>query len=92
MTSKRKGLGATLLLAALGCGGGEPEPAHSVPIDQVPPKLMEVARKELPGLNFDRAYKIEVDGKDAYEIRGKDRNGKIREVEVSQDGKVIEVE
>ena len=89
---KNAGLGAVLLLAALGCDGGEPEPAHSVPIDQVPPRLMEVARKQLPGLNFDRAYKIEVNGKDAYEIRGKDSRGKIREVEVSQDGEVIEVE
>ena len=89
---KKACLGAALLLAALGCGGEQPEPAHSVPIDQVPPKLMEVARKELPGLKFDRAYKIEVNGKDAYEIRGKDSRGKIREVEVSQDGAVIEVE
>jgi hypothetical protein len=89
---KRTHLGAVLLLAALGCDRDEAEPAHSVPIDQVPPKLMEVARKELPGLKFDRAYKIEVNGKDAYEIRGKDSRGKIREVEVSQDGKVIEVE
>ncbi len=91
MISKRNGLGAILLLVALGCEG-EPDPAKSVPIDEVPPKLMEVARKELPGLNFDRAYKIEVDGKDAYEIRGKDSRGKIREVEVAQDGTVIEVE
>ena len=89
---RRFHLAAAILLAALGCDSGEPEPAHSVPIDQVPPKLMEVARKELPGLTFDRAYKVEVNGKDAYEIRGKDKNGKIREVEVSQDGKVIEVE
>jgi len=89
---KQAHLGALFLLAALGCGEGEPEPAHSVPIDQVPPKLMEIARKELPGIPFDRAYKIEVNGKDAYEIRGKDSRGKIREVEVSQDGKVIEVE
>jgi hypothetical protein len=89
---KKAHIGAMLLLAALGCDGGEPEPAQSVPIDQVPPKLMEVARKQLPGLQFDRAYKIEVNGKDAYEIRGKDSRGKIREVEVSQDGTVIEVE
>ncbi len=90
--SKKACLGAILLLAALGCKDDEPEPTQSVPIDQVPPRIMEVARKELPGINFDRAYKIEVDGKDAYEIRGKDKLGKIREVEVSQDGKVIEVE
>jgi hypothetical protein len=89
---KRAHLGAAFLLAALGCGDDEAEPAHSVPIDQVPPKLMEIARKQLPGLNFDRAYKIEVNGKDAYEIRGKDSRGKIREVEVSQDGEVLEVQ
>lgn len=90
--SRKAYLGAALLLAALGCDGDEAEPALSIPIDQVPPKIVEVARKQLPGLNFDRAYKIEVNGKDAYEIRGKDSRGKIREVEVSQDGKVIEVE
>jgi hypothetical protein len=81
-----------VLLWAAGCGGGPHEDAQSVPIDKVPPKIMEVARKRLPGLNFDRAYKIDVNGKDAYEIRGKDARGKIHEVEVSQDGEVIEVE
>lgn len=90
--SRKARLGAMILLAAIGCGGDEVEPAKSVPIDQVPPKLMEVARKQLPGLKFDRAFKIEVNGKDAYEIRGKDARGKIHEVEVSQGGKVIEVE
>ncbi|WP_422932125.1 hypothetical protein [Singulisphaera sp. PoT] len=54
--------------------------------------LMEIARKELPGYTFDTAYKMKVDGKDAYEIKGKDMRGKVREVEVSVDGKVLEVE
>ncbi len=85
-------LGAAILLMACGCGGGQAEPAQSVPIDQVPPKLMEVARQKLPGITFDRAYKIDAKGKDAYEIRGKDSRGKIREVEVSTTGEVIEVE
>jgi hypothetical protein len=89
---KKACVGVAILLSALGCGGEEHESAQSVPIDQVPPKIMEVARKQLPGLNFDRAYKIDVHGKDAYEIRGKDSRGKIREVEVSQDGEVIEVQ
>jgi hypothetical protein len=53
---------------------------------------MEIARKQLPGLTFDRAYKIDVNGKDAYEIRGKDSRGKIREVEVSTSGEVLEIE
>jgi hypothetical protein len=90
--TKRCCMGAAILLSMFGCGGGEEEKAQSVPIDQVPPKLMEVARKQLPGLTFDRAYKIDVNGKDAYEIRGKDSRGKIREVEVSTSGEVLEVE
>jgi hypothetical protein len=85
-------LGAAIMLAACGCGGGEAEPAQSVPIDQVPPKLMQIAREKLPGITFDRAYKIDVKGKDAYEIRGKDSRGKIREVEVSTTGEILEVE
>jgi hypothetical protein len=89
---KKACLGMIILLSASGCGSGEQENARSVPIDQVPPRIMEVARKQLPGLEFDRAFKIDINGKDAYEIRGKDSRGKIREVEVSQDGQVIEVQ
>jgi hypothetical protein len=53
---------------------------------------MEVARKQLPGLTFDTAYKIKVQGKDSDEVRGKDKRGKIREVEVSATGEVIAIE
>jgi hypothetical protein len=81
----------TLLFALAGCGG-EPKGDQIVPAEQVPPNVLEVARKQLPGIPFDRAYKIDVGGKDAYEIRGKDGRGKIREVEVSQDGTVLEVQ
>ena len=56
-----------------------------VPIEQVPANVMEVARKQLPGYTFDTAYKMKIDGKDAYEVRGKDKSGKVREVEVSVD-------
>ncbi len=53
---------------------------------------MEIARKELPGITFDTAYKLKVDGKDAFEIRGKNKQGKIREVELSATGEVLEIE
>jgi uncharacterized membrane protein YkoI len=53
---------------------------------------MEVARKELPGYTFDTAYKMKIDGKDAYEVRGKDKRGKVREVEVSAAGEVLAIE
>jgi hypothetical protein len=53
---------------------------------------MEAARKQLPDLTFDTAYKMKVQGKDAYEIRGKDKRGKIREVELSPTGEVLAIE
>jgi hypothetical protein len=75
-----------------GCGDTPPQSDPVVPIEEVPPKIMEVARKELPGFTFDTVYKMKIDGKDAYEVRGKDNRGKVREVEVSADGEIIAVE
>jgi uncharacterized membrane protein YkoI len=75
-------------------GGCESQPSSDdlVPIEQVPPKVMEVARQQLPGFTFDTVYKMKVDGKEAYEVRGKDKRGKVREVEVSATGEVLAVE
>jgi hypothetical protein len=84
--------GVPLLLLALGCGGEPPESDEIVPIERVPPNVMEVARKTLPGYTFDTVYKMNVDGKDAYEVRGKDGRGKVREVEVTATGEVLGVE
>ena len=84
------GLSAALLTAC-GCGGNV-ERAEVVPLDQVPPVAMDAARKTLPDIKFDLARKIKVDGQDALEIRGKDARGKVREVEVSPAGKVLEIE
>jgi hypothetical protein len=80
------------LAFAFGCGGPPPKSDPLVPIEEVPPKVIDVARKQLPGFTFDTVYKMKIQGKDAYEVRGKDRRGKVREVEVSADGEVIAVE
>jgi uncharacterized membrane protein YkoI len=88
---KQSWLALPLLALALGCQGGATSD-EVVALDKVPPKVMEVARKELPGYTFDTAYKMQIDGKDAYEIRGKDRRGKTREVEVSATGEVLGIE
>jgi hypothetical protein len=90
---RRAHLGEAVLIFALGCGGTAPPEADPIiPIDQVPPRVMEVARQELPGFTFDTVYKMKVEGKDAYEVRGKDKRGKVREVEVAPDGTVLAVE
>lgn len=84
-------LGLSLLVLAPGCER-EPTADQIVPLEQVPPKVMEAARKELPSYTFGTAYKMKIEGKDAYEIRGKDKRGKVREVEVSATGEVLGVE
>ena len=81
-----------MLIFVLGCASGPPASDDIVPIDQVPANVMEVARKQLPGYTFDTAYKMKIEGKDAYEVRGKDKRGKVREVEVSATGEVLAIE
>jgi hypothetical protein len=81
-----------MLLFAVGCESSPPKSDEIVPIERVPANVMEVARKQLPGFTFDTVYRMKIEGKDAYEVRGKDKRGKVREVEVSADGVVIAVE
>ncbi len=76
---------------ALGCDQA-PTSDQIVPLEQVPPQVMEAAKKELPEFKFDTAFKMKIDGKDAYEVRGKDKRGKVREVEVSATGEILGVE
>ena len=80
-----------LMIVVAGCKS-EPKSDDIVPIEQVPPNVMEAARKQLPGYKLDTAYKMKIDGKDAYEVRGKDKRGKVREVEVSASGEVLAIE
>jgi uncharacterized membrane protein YkoI len=81
-----------MLVFALGCASSPPASDEIVPIDEVPANVMDVARKQLPGYTFDKVYKMKVDGKVAYEVQGKDKRGKVREVEVSATGEVLAVE
>ena len=89
---KRKHSLAFLLLFTLGCSSRPPASDPIVPLDQVPPQILEIARKQLPEYTFDTVYKMKVNGKDAYEIRGKNSRGKVREVEISASGEVLEIE
>lgn len=91
-TFARRCLSLSIALSALAGCEGRPKADQVIPVDQVPPNLMEIAKKELPGYTFDTVYKMKVDGEDAYEIRGKNKDGKVREVEVSASGKVLEIE
>jgi hypothetical protein len=79
------------MMTACGCGE-EIVRLETVPLDQLPPGSMEAATKALPEVTFSEARKAKFNGQDAFEIRGKDKRGKIREVEVSTSGQILEIE
>lgn len=55
----------------------------------MPPEIMKAAREQLPDVTFDTVWRKP---SGTFEIRGKARNGKVREVEVRPDGTSEEVE
>jgi len=50
---------------------------------------MAVAREKLPGVTFETAWQL---GNGVYEVRGKAKNGKVREIDIKPDGTVVEIE
>ena len=88
---RRLSILAGALLVTAGCGE-KGENDVPMPLDKVPPSVMKIAEDKLPGVKFDSAYKETKGGKDVYELRGKTKEGKIRDLEVTADGKVLEVD
>ncbi len=74
----------------VGCsetGEGFKEP---ISMDKVPPEILKVAQDKYPDLVFDVAFTETEDGVAVYELKGKAKSGKMREVEVTADGKILE--
>ncbi len=85
------------LLAALalltGCGEEEAEREEVVPLDKLPPAALKAAREKLPDIRFKDAWKTTADdGREAFEVRGQNERGKTRDVKVTADGQVLEVD
>ena len=92
---RRKGSAAilfsTLAVAGFGCES-KIDLGEKVALDNVPAAVLKSARAELPGVEFKEAWKEKVAGEDAYEVRGRTREGKTRDVKVSASGKILEVD
>ena len=90
-TGMIRGVLLALIATAVMAGCSRPQPAAPPPlrIEDVPPEIMKVAREQLPDVAFDTVWRKP---SGTFEIRGKARNGKVREVEVRPDGTVEEVE
>lgn len=82
---------SVLLLLVTGCGEVF-EQTEMVPIDKVPEIVMTVAKEKLPGVKFDTAWTEKDGDKTVYEVRGKSKDGKTRDIKVTPEGTVLEVD
>jgi len=79
------------LLSVAGCGEVF-EKTEMMPIENVPEDVMKVAKEKLPGVKFDTAWTEKDGDKTVYEVRGKSADGKTRDIKVSPEGTVLEVD
>ncbi len=79
--------GILFIVATFGCGKSVTD--TPILIDEVPVNLLKIANEKLPNVKFDQAIRRS-DG--SFEIRGKDAKGKVRDIDLAADGKVIEIE
>lgn len=68
------------------------EETEMVSIENVPESVMKVAEEKLPGVNFTTAWIEKERGETFYEVRGKTADGKTRDIKVSPEGKVMELD
>lgn len=84
---------AVCLCLAAGCAKNETlSQPELLSVEQVPENVMKAAREKLPDARFDSAWKAREHGQEVYEVRMKTSAGKVFEVEVTPEGKVIGVE
>ena len=78
-----------VLALVVGCRGGDAKPKEAVSLDKVPENVMKVAKEKLPDVTFDRCVR-KANGE--YEVIGKNKEGKVREIDITPAGEVTEIE
>jgi len=76
------------LVCLTGCGEAMLKKT-TLELKDVPENVMAVAKEKLPGVTFETAWQL---GNGVYEVRGKAKNGKVREIDIQPDGTVVEIE
>ncbi len=89
----RRWFAAVVMASAMvGCGDDDDDVGKvktAIPMDQVPAIVLKAAKEAAPDLTFFAAYKDTFQGQDSIELKGKNKLGKIKEIEVSPEGKVL---
>ena len=76
-------------IATAGCSKSAGERKTPIALEKVPAELLKVAQEKFPDVVFDSAFTETEDGQPVYELKGKAKSGKIHEVEVTKDGKIL---
>src|SRR4051812_46631389 len=90
---------AALVALALGLAGCDRDELpgmsrRTTKLEEIPAPVVDAAKKALPDTTLQDAWRnVDREGKlHSYEIRARAKNGKIREVRVSQSGEILEME
>ena len=83
----RRAICSAVILLLVGCENSSRDQA--IPLEQVPAAMVKTAQEKLPQVKFEQAVRR---GDGSYEIRGRDKQGKVRDVEMNAAGQVTEVE
>jgi hypothetical protein len=76
------------LLVFAGCKDADDTASRvNLPIDKVPASVLKTAQSKYPDVKFDTAWKLK---SGAIEVRGKNKIGKIHEVEMAASGEIVE--
>lgn len=82
-------LSLCLVHLMLGCSGAAVEMKKPLAMDKVPADILKVAQEKYPEIVFETAFTETEQGHPVYELKGKTKSGKIHEVEVTHDGKIL---
>jgi hypothetical protein len=85
---------AWLAISVLSGCQEQPQRDDSIPLEKVPAAALAAAKKALPGVRLKTAWKAkDQSGGEFYEIRGHSReSGRTRDVRVTPEGRVLEVD
>lgn len=79
-----------VLLVVVGCREARREgDTDHIRLEKLPPNVLKVAREKLPDVDFNTAWKTP---KGNYEVRGTQKNGKVRDIQVTPGGEVVEID
>jgi hypothetical protein len=77
------------LVLVMGCSSKEATPIVPVERAEVPAAVLKAAREKMPDVEFTKIWKTP---QGTYDLSGRTKRGKIHQLEISPEGKIVEVD